>query len=178
MANNSRSEQPPLPTAVEQQQDTVAPSQPVTSRDSSGKIIIRRQNEVQSDQPIVTTTTTAPLGYNAFLPTLIPALQSGAYVLVIVGGLVAWSSRGIAINFMTKHISLIETLKINLDSQLTATRDQLDVMKTLTNNNEKLINSITDIAERNSSQMSREAVYKEGRQDIRDVEQDRKDARS
>ena len=129
-----------VPTAAQEQQDRIQ---------SNGKIQLKRTTEIDSDQPVTVTTTTAKGAATDFIPTLIPALQSSAYVLVILGGFLAWSSRKLLIDFCQKHIALVETLRENLDEQLVTTTAQLAVLQQLAHNNEKLVNTVANIAERN-----------------------------
>ena len=130
-----------VPTAAQEQQDRIQ---------SNGKIQLKRTTEIDSDQPVVVTTTTSKGAATDFIPTLIPALQSSAYVLVILGGFLAWSSRKLAIDFCVKHIALVETLRENLDTQLVAATAQLAVLQQLAHNNEKLVDTVANIAERNT----------------------------
>lgn len=96
--------------------------------------------ESKGKEPVTVTTTTSH-GYQDFIPTIIPALQSSSYILVLLLGVVAWSSRKLVVDFMTKHISLVESLKENLDTQLETANTQMVVLKTLSENNAKLIES-------------------------------------
>lgn len=146
MAQNSRSERPQIPS--EEPREQIDFKQSVQS---DGKIRMRRTADIESDEPVTVTTTTSH-GTSDIISTIIPALESSAYVLVILGGFLAWSSRKLAVDFMTKHISLVETLKTNLDTQLETAKDQLEILKQVAANNEKLVNTIANIAERNSQQ--------------------------
>ena len=151
MPNNSRSEtsnaiypsdprmqSDEVPTAAQERQDTVR---------SQGKIQLKRTTEIDSDKPVTVTTTTAQ-GSQDLVSTLIPALQSSAYVLIILFGFLAWSSRKLVTDFMVKHISLVESLEQNLDVQLETAKVQMDILKQLTLNNERLVHTVTTIAER------------------------------
>lgn len=62
-----------------------------------------------------TETVGQPTDLNAFVPTIIPALQSSAYILVLVGGIVAWSSRQFFARALTQHLDLMKSLQENLD---------------------------------------------------------------
>lgn len=130
-----------VPTAAQERQDRLQ---------SNGKIQLKRTTEIDSDKPVTVTTTTSNGGATDFIPSLIPALQSSAYVLVILGGFLAWSSRKLLIDFCQKHIALVETLRENLDTQLESANAQLAVLQQLAHNNEKLVNTVTNIAERNA----------------------------
>lgn len=142
MVQNSRSEG-----------GAIFPTNPRLQRD---EVPMPTAAEEQQDRQSVTVTTTTSHGVPDIIPTLIPALQSSAYVLVILGGFLAWSSRSLAVDFCQKHITLVETLKENLDSQLVAANAQLAVLQQLAANNEKLVNTVANITERNSPPRSPE----------------------
>lgn len=92
-----------------------------------------------NNQPTTTTISTGESGWGSFIPSLLPALQSGSYVLVIIGGFVLWSSRNLLKDFLQKHITLVETVKVNLDKQLDTADVQMQALRQLTDNNSRLI---------------------------------------
>lgn len=94
------------------------------------------------EREATTTTVTTSTGFDAFLPTLLPALQSGSYVLVIIAGFVLWSSRKTMSNFIDKHIALMETVKDGLDKQIESNNVQMEVLKQLSENNSRLIDTV------------------------------------
>lgn len=116
-------------------------------------MLVSKPAQDNQNEPVTITNTTSR-GAPDFIPTLIPALQSSAYILVILGGFLAWSSRKLFVDFCQKHITLVETLKDNLDAQLVTTRTQMEVLERLAANNAKLVDTVTTIAERNNQQLT------------------------
>jgi hypothetical protein len=112
-----------------------------------GKIVKTVEVDAVPDKPVTITTTTTSTGFSDFVPSIIPALQSSSYVLVLVLGFLAWSSRKLFVDFLTKHISLVDSLKENLDTQLETASTQMVVLKTLSENNAKLIENNRTLAE-------------------------------
>lgn len=94
------------------------------------------------NQPTTTTISTGPTGLGDFLPSLVPAIQSGSYVLVVIAGFILWRSRGLLQNFLEKHMALVENVKVSLDKQIDTNNVQMDILKQLSNNNTKLIDVI------------------------------------
>jgi prefoldin subunit 5 len=99
-----------------------------------------------SPQPIETTTT-GVVNVDAFIPSVIPALQSASYIIVLALGVVAWSSRKLAVDFLTKHIELVESLKENLDESIDNLKIQTEHCDQLISNNEKLVETVAKLAE-------------------------------
>jgi hypothetical protein len=94
----------------------------------------------QPNQPTTTTITTGT--GSDFIPSLIPALQSGSYVVLLFLGFTAWSSRKLFVDFLTKHIALVDSLKENLDKQIDTAETQMEVLHQLTENNATLARTL------------------------------------
>jgi hypothetical protein len=105
------------------------------------KVKAEREYEIPSGES-VTTTTTSSKGFPDIIPTLIPALQSSSYVLVILTAFVAWSSRKLFTDFLERHIELMGEVKANLEAERQANDKHLAVLSQLTENNKVLANSV------------------------------------
>lgn len=104
----------------------------------------------------VITTTTETRGFPDIIPTLIPALQSSSYVLVILMAFVAWSSRKLVTTFLDNHLDLMVTVKKSLEQQTIANDKHVDIMAQLTKNNEMLAHAVEVGAEARSLKADRE----------------------
>jgi hypothetical protein len=131
MAEIYNSDAPVLPQEV----PTVAPLPAVVPQPSKAVYI-----PYQLNQPTTTTITTGT--GSDFIPSLIPALQSGSYVVLLFLGFAAWSSRKLLVDFMTKHIALVDSLKENLDKQIDTAETQMKVLHQLTENNATLARTL------------------------------------
>jgi prefoldin subunit 5 len=101
-----------------------------------------------SDSPQPIETVKPSLSVDAFIPTVIPALQSSAYIIVLGLAVVAWSSRKLAVDFLTKHIELIDSLKTNLDDSIDHLKIQTENCEKLIGTNEKLVETVSRLAEK------------------------------
>lgn len=81
-------------------------------------------------------------GFGDIIPSILPAIQSGSYVLVLIGGFAIWSSRGLLKNLLEKHINLVEVVKESLDKQIDTNDTQVKVLQQLSENNSRLISAI------------------------------------
>lgn len=97
------------------------------------------KHEVPNGETVTTTTAT---GFPDLIPTLIPALQSSSYVLVILASLVAWSSRKLVTTFLERHLELMETVKVSLETERDNNEKQMAVLASLTENNKTLASAL------------------------------------
>lgn len=104
-------------------------------------VTIKREYEIPPGESI-TTTTTSTKGFPDLIPTLIPALQSSSYVLVILISFLAWSSRKLVTTFLERHLELMETVKESLETEKEANEKQLAILTQLTQNNSTLSNTL------------------------------------
>lgn len=104
-------------------------------------VTIKREYELPPGES-VTTTTTSTKGFPDLIPTLIPALQSSSYVLVILTAFVAWSSRKLFTDFLERHIELMRSVKESLEVEKQANEKQLAILTQLTMNNSTLANTL------------------------------------
>lgn len=93
--------------------------------------------------PPVTYTEQPSQPSSTYVPSWLPhdfftALQSASYILVLIGGWVAWSSKAWVKNLIDKHFSLIETLRNESAKNLELTKEQRDTIDQLTENNNRL----------------------------------------
>lgn len=109
----------------------------------------------------VTVTTTETHGFPDIIPTLLPALQSSSYVLVILMAFVAWSSRKLVTTFLDNHLDLMVTVKKGLDQQIVSSDKQVDIMAQLTKNNEVLAHALEVAASARSLKADRDDRDKE-----------------
>lgn len=103
------------------------------------QVTVKKEYAIPSGETVTTTTTT---GFPDLIPTLIPALQSSSYVLVILAAFVAWSSRKLVSTFLERHLELMETVKISLEHERENNEKQMAVLATLTENNNVLANAL------------------------------------
>lgn len=108
----------------------------------------------------VVTTTTETRGFPDIIPTLIPALQSSSYVLVILVAFVAWSSRKLVTTFLDNHLDLMVTVKKSLEQQTIANDKHVDILAQLTDNNKMLSHALEVGAEARSLKADRDAQDK------------------
>lgn len=106
---------------------------------SGDKTVIKKEYEVPKGETVTTTTTT---GFPDLIPTLIPALQSSSYVLVILASFVAWSSRKLVTTFLERHLELMETVKVSLETERDNNEKQMAVLASLTENNKTLASAL------------------------------------
>lgn len=114
--------------------------------DPAGKVILEPPPGKQVYQEPVTVTTTTSRGWGDLLPSLIPALQSSSYVLVILTAFLAWSSRKLVTNFLDRHLELMQTVKSSLEAERLNNDKQLAVLTQLTGNNASLASTIQTLA--------------------------------
>ena len=143
MANNSRSEAtdpsvPVLPVVP------LVPAQPSYPAQAYQQPVYAQPTYLPQQQAPNTTTTisTGSGGFDGFLPSILPAIQSGSYVLVIIGGFVIWRSRNLLQSFLEKHIALVEMVRESLDKQIDTNDNQMRILRDLTLNNTRLIDVI------------------------------------
>lgn len=139
------SDAPQLPpaTTTNTVPGTVKPESKVA--DSGVKITGTREYTVPPGESVTTTTTTTG-GFPDLIPTLIPALQSSSYVLVILTAFVAWSSRKLVTDFLDRHLELMSTVKESLESEKNNNEKHLAVLQQLTKNNETLANTVDKLS--------------------------------
>jgi hypothetical protein len=111
---------------------------PVTSKTTQ---VLEPANVVD---PVITTETR---GFPDIIPTLIPALQSSSYVLIILIAFVGWSSRKLVTSFLDRHLDLMGTVKDSLEAQTIVNGKHVDIMAQLTKNNEVLAHTLEVSAE-------------------------------
>lgn len=99
---------------------------------------------VFSEQPVITSTPNR--GFVDIIPTLIPALQSSSYVLVILAAFLAWSSRKLVTDFLDRHIELMQTVKDSLEAERINNDKQLAVLDHLTQSNLSLTSTLQALA--------------------------------
>lgn len=90
----------------------------------------------------VTTTTSTSRGFPDLIPTLIPALQSSSYVLVILVAFAAWSSRSLVKSFLERHLELMSAVKVSLEQERTDNEKHIAVLTQLTQTNAQLASSL------------------------------------
>lgn len=105
---------------------------------TSANVKVKREYEIPKGESVTTTTTNTGSGFPDLIPTLIPALQSSSYVLVILAAFLAWSSRKLVSNFLERHIELMAEVKTNLENERAANEKHLAVLTQLTENNRVL----------------------------------------
>ncbi len=111
----------------------------------------QREYNIPPGESVTTTTTNTGSGFPDLIPTLIPALQSSSYVLVILTAFVAWSSRKLFTDFLDRHLDLMASVKDSLESEKNNNEKQLAVMQQLTENNKNLTSTVDKLAEKSGS---------------------------
>lgn len=121
---------------------TDSPPPPTNTKTTAAAVVIKKEYELPAGESVTTTTTNTGRGFPDLIPTLIPALQSSSYVLVILTVFVAWSSRKLFVNFLERHLELMGTVKEGLEAEKQANEKQLAILTTLTQNNTTLANTL------------------------------------
>lgn len=75
-------------------------------------------------------------------PSLIPALQSSSYVLVILVSFLAWSSRKLAATFLERHLELMHSISESLKQEKQNNDKQIATLESLAENNKTLANAL------------------------------------
>lgn len=112
-----------------------------TANTSQEPVKVKREYEIPKGETI-TTTTTSGKGFQDIIPSLIPALQSSSYVLVILTAFVAWSSRKLFTDFLERHIELMGEVKVNLEAERASNEKHLAILSQLTENNRVLSSTV------------------------------------
>lgn len=126
---------------------------PVTSVDK--KVTVTEGDSFTPGQ--ITTTSTETHGFPDLIPTLIPALQSSSYVLIILVAFAAWSSRKLARTFFDRHLELMSTVKDSLEVVTQANAKHVDIMEQLTENNRVMAHTLEVSAEARAMRESRDS---------------------
>ena len=115
---------------------------PVTTRKT-----VTHENPTVLLEPHTTTTTTTDRGFGDIIPTILPALQSSSYVLVILFAFLAWSSRKLITTFLDNHLDLMVTVKDGLEQQQLSNNKHATMLELLTKNNAVLARTLEVSAE-------------------------------
>lgn len=94
-----------------------------------------------------TSTSASTISYEQVIPALVPALQSSSYIIVLASAFVLWSSRKHLVSIIEKHISLVETLKDNVDKQSETVASNARTIESLTTQNKVLADSVSHCIE-------------------------------
>lgn len=81
---------------------------------------------------------------NVLIPSAISALQSSSYVLILLIGYLAFSSRKYVTQFLKAHLELMERLKDDVDKQTLAGEKHVAILEQL-HDNYKQLNQIIDL---------------------------------
>lgn len=106
------------------------------------RVKTNREYNIPSGESVTTTTTSTGNGFPDLIPTILPALQSSSYVLVILAAFVAWSSRKLFTDFLERHIELMGQVKSSLEAEKDANDKQLAILTQLTENNRVLASTV------------------------------------
>lgn len=117
------------------------------------KVKAQREYDIPSGESVTTTTTSTGNGFPDLIPTILPALQSSSYVLVILAAFVAWSSRKLFTDFLERHIELMGEVKSSLEAEKAANDKHLAILTQLTENN-RVLSSTVDRAVGNNVLMN------------------------
>lgn len=121
------------------------PNEPL-AKASNKEPLPARSALTSKEDPVTTTTTTTTTGFADILPSLIPALQSSSYVLVILFAFLAWSSRKLVADFLDRHIDLMQTVKENLEAERVNNEKHLAILTQLSGSNMGLTAALQALA--------------------------------